>query len=34
MIARDASNLAKGWPVPALDYSGLSTIETHKAARR
>lgn len=34
MIARDATNLTKGWVVPTLDFSGLNEVERVKAARR
>lgn len=34
MIARDASNLSKGWAVPVLDFTSLDEIERIKAVRR
>lgn len=34
MIARDAENLSKGYPVPSLDFSHLNESERLKALQR
>lgn len=34
MIARDAENLLKGYPVPSLDFSHLNEAERLKALQR